>query len=592
VLTGQGGAALGEAVDTPLEASPRHLTSGFIDPDARPDLAVIAGLSGRRSSQILYLEGSGTDEFVPDTVGEEEPPADPASEFLRLLDLDEDGFLDIITRLETDGLHGLRVRYGDGAGRFPRTSILALSGAFLDFGLLDTTGEGIRDLAAVESGDLAIYPGLEPGRFDLPGKALLDAPPLGVAAFDWSGDGKIDLAAHGSGVFYLLRGDGKGSVEEVLRREEGGSLAHMAIAEFPADSRPALADTAGGRVLILEIGSGGAVASTKDIPVGGAISGIAAAGFDGYAGSELIVSDSSSGDAKMILDLAGSPRTTPINAGAPQTAVDVGDVDGDGAQDVVFARQIGLRILLGDGAGAFLRVRDLPDLAGARAVRVEQGDSGSPRGIAGVAAEGSSLVWIADPLGMAEAVDIADGSELVSVRALDIDGDYIVDLLATARGPEEELQARLGLAGGGFGSPEAYRVGRDPGAFALADLDGDGLVDAVTADSGSRTLSVLEGYQGQRERAASFRRGDADADGTTVITDAIVVLEWLFRGGREPGCRDAADSDDSGVIDLTDPIRLLDFLFRGGPEPPDPGTAACGDDPTTDELGPCAEDCG
>ena len=591
VLPGQGGTALGEPIDTPLGASPRHVASGYIDPDARPDLAVIAGLSGRRSSQVLYLENSGADEFVPDTVGEEEPPADLASEILRLTDFDEDGILDIITRLERDGLHGLRVRYGGGAGDFPRSADQVLAGGFLDFGLLDTTGEGIRDLAAVESGDLAIYLGLEPGRFDLPGKALLDASPLGVASFDWSGDGKLDIAAHASGVFYLLRGDGQGRLEPVLRREESGSLEHMVIAEFPGDSRPALADTAGGRVLILEIGTDGSIASTKDVQVGGAISGLAAAGFDGYVGSELILSDSSSGDAKMIFDLAGSPRTTPIDAGEPQTAVDAGDVDGDRAQDVVLARGTGLRILFGDGAGAFLRVKDLPVLANARSVRVEHGDSGSPKGIAGVTAEGSSLVWIADPLGAGEPLDIADGSELASVRAIDIDGDYIVDLLATARGPEDVLQARLGLRGGGFGSPEAHGVGLDPGAFALVDLDGDGLTDAVTADSGSRTLSVAEGYLGQRESADSFRRGDADADGTAAITDAIVVLNWLFQGGPEPGCRDAADSDDSGVLDLTDPIRLLDFLFRGGPEPPAPGTAACGEDPTADELVSCEADC-
>ena len=70
-----------------------------------------------------------------------------------------------------------------------------------------------------------------------------------------------------------------------------------------------------------------------------------------------------------------------------------------------------------------------------------------------------------------------------------------------------------------------------------------------------------------------------------------MVLNWLFQGGSEPGCQDAADIDDSGVIDLTDAVRLLDFLFRGGPEPPAPGSEACGEAPTADELETCAAGC-
>jgi len=93
--------------------------------------------------------------------------------------------------------------------------------------------------------------------------------------------------------------------------------------------------------------------------------------------------------------------------------------------------------------------------------------------------------------------------------------------------------------------------------------------------------------------AGSFVRGDANADGAINMTDAISILSFLFLGGAEPACLDAADTDNNEVVQLTDGIYMLNFLFSGGtpPPPPYPG---CGEDPTTDELGceefsPCAD---
>ena len=90
----------------------------------------------------------------------------------------------------------------------------------------------------------------------------------------------------------------------------------------------------------------------------------------------------------------------------------------------------------------------------------------------------------------------------------------------------------------------------------------------------------------------SFFRGDPNGDGSTNITDALAILQFLFQGGGDPGCTDAADIDDDGQIAITDAVRLLNHLFQGGdapaaPGPPTPG-AACGVDPTTDDELTCA----
>jgi hypothetical protein len=71
---------------------------------------------------------------------------------------------------------------------------------------------------------------------------------------------------------------------------------------------------------------------------------------------------------------------------------------------------------------------------------------------------------------------------------------------------------------------------------------------------------------------------------------AIATLGHLFLGGAAPACADAADAGDSGELDITDAVYGLGFQFLGGPAPPSPGPAACGEDPTDDDLPACAYD--
>ena len=80
-----------------------------------------------------------------------------------------------------------------------------------------------------------------------------------------------------------------------------------------------------------------------------------------------------------------------------------------------------------------------------------------------------------------------------------------------------------------------------------------------------------------------FKRGDSNADGTVNLTDGVFILTRLFAGGDAPSCEKATDANDSGTIDLTDAVYLLNSLFAGGAEPAAP-FAACGTDPTADEL--------
>ena len=83
-----------------------------------------------------------------------------------------------------------------------------------------------------------------------------------------------------------------------------------------------------------------------------------------------------------------------------------------------------------------------------------------------------------------------------------------------------------------------------------------------------------------------FRRGDANADSLTDISDAVATLGSLFLGETKVPCQQAGDANDDGELDISDAVYVLSFLFLGGKAIPPPA-GACGVDPTGHDL-PCA----
>jgi len=82
---------------------------------------------------------------------------------------------------------------------------------------------------------------------------------------------------------------------------------------------------------------------------------------------------------------------------------------------------------------------------------------------------------------------------------------------------------------------------------------------------------------------SEFIRGDANADGSVDIGDAVSLLGFLFGGGSGPDCRKAGDANDDGRIDLSDAVMILRSLFTEGALLPQPHPS-CGIDETSDEL--------
>lgn len=125
------------------------------------------------------------------------------------------------------------------------------------------------------------------------------------------------------------------------------------------------------------------------------------------------------------------------------------------------------------------------------------------------------------------------------------------------------------------------------------------LVGVVVAANDTRPDLPLEAFQTEivglkldlLPEGASFRRGDANGDGNSDISDPIFILGSLFLATGEIACRKAGDANDDGGIDVSDPVMLLNHFFLGAPAPPRP-FPDCGADGTEDGLsceapGPC-----
>jgi hypothetical protein len=115
--------------------------------------------------------------------------------------------------------------------------------------------------------------------------------------------------------------------------------------------------------------------------------------------------------------------------------------------------------------------------------------------------------------------------------------------------------------------------------------------DTPDYEPGDDLLSVIRRMRPERQCAIvrilpslRFRRGDVDADGRQDLADAVGVLRFLFLGGTELECADAADFNDDGTVNVSDAVLLLRALFQGAP----PLSRSCGLDSTDDRLAGCA----
>jgi hypothetical protein len=320
----------------------------------------------------------------------------------KVADLNGDGHPDIVHGPPRKG-NGMPVVFlGDGKGgwrRWAEVRFPPLSYDYGDVAVADFNGDGRLDLAFANhlKGFIALVADgpasfVEWGRgldFQVPGQGGADASGFSsrtLEAADWNGDGRPDLLSLGEGprmmaspserpsqayglVVYLNQGDGSWVRKDELK--EGGRAFgdDLAVADFTNDGKLdiVLGTSVMGAKDILRIGGEGGSWSRGDLPglrSRGYVSAVDVADWNGDGRLDLTVGYLTreanvwrTGIDVYLSQAAGGWKRTGVAVEENRdwlTALDSGDLDGDGKLDLAAATGKGeLLVFLGKGNGSF-----------------------------------------------------------------------------------------------------------------------------------------------------------------------------------------------------------------------------------------------
>ncbi len=151
------------------------------------------------------------------------------------------------------------------------------------------------------------------------------------------------------------------------------------------------------------------------------------------------------------------------------------------------------------------------------------------------------------------------GEYTAQATATDDSGDAIDYRFTASNGVDAPI-----VIGPQLDSSASFDLG--VGSWTIGVLVDDG---AACGDSAA-DASCEEAVEVAPPGVGPMRRGDANADASFDLTDAVAVLGWLFQGASEPPCLAAANPSLEEDVTITSAVYLINFLFLGGGAPRDP----------------------
>ncbi|MBN3788018.1 VCBS repeat-containing protein [Burkholderia sp. Ac-20353] len=295
--------------------------------------------------------------------------------------------------------------------------------------------------------------------------------PSSIVAGDFNSDGLQDLAV--ATTFVSSAPPHSGFVAVVLQRPSAagtfapgvhyatGSDPQMVVAaDLDGDGRLDLvvANSSAGSVSIFiqDHANPGTFLPPVVVPVGGHPNGLAVGDLNGDGKPDIVVATVSSNLAVLIQNPAGPPGSflppAPVAVGKSAIAVAIGDVNGDGKQDLVVLTQ---------------------DNNGNGDVAVLLQDAAHP---------GSFL----------PPTEFAAGAQPAALKLADVNGDHLLDIIVANQGtPSNPDTASVSVLlqdpahPGSFLAPTNYPTGARSLDVAVGDLNGDGKPDLVVANAGA-----------------------------------------------------------------------------------------------------------
>jgi hypothetical protein len=480
-------------------------------------------------------------------------------------DLDNDGVMDLVvttpdTRVGTDITSAVTVLQGQGDGEFFIEHKIVVNGFPSTLLLAPLDGDAIPDLMIADSngGSIFFLKGLDnTDYFDAPGTPIdVGGLPEGIAAAHLDDDAVLDLvvanreSSSGTtpGSVSILRGQGDGTFVTVLQLDptpEDPDRLVSALATDLGTMAVALGDlndddfvdiaalNSDASSITFFFGDGDLVFGGRTtIPIGAGPEDILLVDLNGDGALDVITADSFADQDGAVSVLLGNGNGTfqaarSFQAGNTPNGVAVGDLNGDGALDIVASngRSSDISVLLGDGSGQFQDARtyvaDAEPLALALA---DMDDNDSLDVVAITAAEsGTASLLLNRGDGVLNGVeDVLVGVSPSALTSGDIDDDAIPDLVVGTSTGNVVVYSSRGQEGG-FAPIQSIAIGGTLQSIAAVDLDGDAVLDLAIADRDGDRVVVVMGLGGGQfampigiqveERPSSVASGDFNADG-------------------------------------------------------------------------------
>ncbi|MCA9537017.1 MAG: VCBS repeat-containing protein [Myxococcales bacterium] len=530
------------------------LATGRFDADEHLDVVALQ----RVDSTVQLLRGDGTGSFSTTDA----PVAVGPTYRVRALDVGNDGDLDVVLEPQSDNVGGLNILRGDGTGALVAETVV--SG---DMGpvVLETlfNGDAHPDLV-LPGASVRVLPGDGAGDY---GSAVDITPPtpfagvVSAALGDFDGDTHTDVAAGANAGLRVALGTQAGALTDGWAESPGVRYEQLHT----------LTSATGADALI----------ARNDRRVTRFVS-------DGARGME-----------------ERTPSFPSVRVGSSLTDGQLGDLDGDGALDLVVADYNTSRVsrLMGDGAGGFGAPTTLAQLsASVQSVALGRLDANGSLDVLTAETGGSRVgIWLADGAGgFTDGGTVAVGPGPARVVVGDFNGDTILDfvtanvgVLAGVFGPNQDtISIRLGTGSGTFTAPTVGEVPAcaNPERLAVGRVNNDAHLDLVMSCLGGDQVAVLlgDGAGGFTHASGSpIATGSArevalsDLDGDDVL-DFVVTQEfgaklavWLGAGdgtfsfGSEVPVGGSAlslvlgDFDGDGDVDVVTTTSRGAELFLG-----------------------------
>lgn len=592
VLVNQGDSTFLPGPEVPDLDSPNDIAAADLDADGRADLVVSGGtVIDDHVHGFIYVFLTEVGTGVP-VLTETHPIAEGAAHALALVDLSEDGRIDIATAVDTftvevaeGGYLAIMLNDAGTPGTFappvvqPLPPVLSDDDDRTQLGLsaADFNGDGMADLAVTNDGNasstnaIRFLAGSGDGTFSAPFDiADMPGPGRSVVA-DMNGDARPDLA------FAAFANEGtfafdNGTVNVLLNHDSGGTfgftrptvspdsttLPQLVAADLDGDGDvdAAVLGTVGNN-LALHLNDGtGTLAVDSTINIGA--EWVTAADLNDNGLPDLAVAvalGAQDAELRVLLNLGNGRYAAPVaydvgSAGeglVNSARATAGDWDGDGDTDLAFlgvqsATNLPDEVMpMLNVGGSFVTGTPVEVPANANARRLYAADVTGTGGALDllVTTDSGFRVFVGNHAGGFAAGQLvglpATPRELAAGDLdRDLDTDVVVSLDAPAGGALIFLNS-----GGLFIEDTLISPGTDGDAVTLADVDGDGYLDAVLVHGGDASVHLNDGTgrfgppqrymiganTGLGNTAAADMDGDGDLDLLVPVSSGLAVVE-------------------------------------------------------------------